>query len=669
MTNVLFINYWNFESNSSVHIFNLANRLVRCGLQCAVAVPNAKSTIGILGEAKFTACEFNELNASSSPFKDGQGPDLIHAWTPREIVRRETERLAWNYGCPYVVHLEDNEEFLFEAYTHISLAEQRRMSIEELDERAGEKLSHPFRYRRFLEGAAGVTVIIDSLFAFKPGNLPGEEISPGYDEDLFYPQDGDHSLRKSLGILDHDYVLVYTGNVHPANVREVRSLYSAVGLVNRQGYGLKLVRSGRDDFEVLEDGLQFISQHIIDVGFLSRAEIPRYLALADFLVQPGRAGTFNDFRIPSKLPEFLAMGRPVVLPKTNIGRRIRHEIDGLVMEEGHSLDIARQLCRLIGDPGLRHRLGPAARAFAETQLNWNTSARKLLGFYERILGRRVIESGQQQQLKPETAALSAAVEASLLRRHYAEFAVPVLGYATVADYVDSLEYLPELARINHDIKDVQRPWMLKALLAKVPPGGRLLEIGGGDPWVAGRLVDLGYTVSIVDPYEGCAHGPTEFEEICKAHPDVTFIRGLFPEAMPAASEISFDAIYSISVLEHVPIERIRQLFEGIKRFLRHDRCPTIHAIDHVHRGRGSESHFAMLRRVADAAGLPISRLDELPRRLEDDPEVYFLSAEAHNLWRGSMPYPEFPMRRVVSVHICVPGHMIPVARLSPPAEP
>ena len=665
MTNVLFINYWNFESNSSVHIFNLANRLVEYGLQCAVAVPHAKSTIGILGVAKFTPCEFNELKASSSPFKDGRGPDLIHAWTPREIVRRETERLAWNYGCPYVVHLEDNEEFLFEAYTHISLAEQRRMSIEELDERAGEKLSHPFRYRRFLEGAAGVTVIIDSLFAFKPGSLPGEEISPGYDEDLFYPQDGDDCLRKSLGISDHDYVVVYTGNVHPANAREVHSLYTAVGLVNRQGYGLKLVRSGRDDFEVLEDGLQFIRQHIIDVGFLRRAEIPRHLALADFLVQPGRVGKFNDFRIPSKLPEFFAMGRPVVLPKSNVGRIIRHEVDGLVMEEGHNLDIARQLCRLIDDPGLRQRLGPAARAFAETHLSWNSSARKLLSFYDRVLGRPVIESrSQHRQFNPETAALTPAAEASPLHRRYAELAVPFLAYGTVADYVDSLEHLPEFARLNHDIKDVQRPWMLKALLAKVPPGGRLLEIGGGDPWVASRLVDLGYTVSIVDPYEGYAHGPTEFDEICRAHPDVTFIRGLFPEAVAAASEKSFDAIYSISVLEHVPIERIGPLFEGIKRFLRHDRCPTIHAIDHVHKGRGSESHFAMLRRVADAAGLPSSCLDELPRRLDDDPDVYFLSAEAHNLWRGATPYAEFPMRRVVSVQICVPGHMIRVARLS-----
>src|SRR5208282_4072960 len=202
--------------------------------------------------------------------------------------------------------------FVFEANTGISPVQSRAMSIEELDQRTGENLSHPVRYRRFLEGACGVTAIIDTLFAFAPENVPKEEIRPGYDEDLFSPQVGDLTMRKSLGIEESDYVLTYTGNTHPANMREMRSLYTAIGLVNRQGHRLKLVRCGRDDVEILDKDLQFIREHIIDVGFRPHTEIPRYLALADFLVQPGRADNFNDYRIPSKLPEFLAMGRPVV---------------------------------------------------------------------------------------------------------------------------------------------------------------------------------------------------------------------------------------------------------------------------------------------------------------------------------------------------------------------
>jgi hypothetical protein len=155
------------------------------------------------------------------------------------------------------------------------------------------------------------------------------------------------------------------------------------------------------------------------------------------------------------------MGRPVVLPKSNIGRKMRHEIDGLVMEEGHNLEIARHLCRLIRDSDLRQRLGPSARAFAETHLNWNNSAKKLLSFYERVLGRRVAQAElQSEQSEPSITRLAPQKEVASLRQRYAKFPVPELGYATVADYVDSLENLPDLAQINRDLKDVQRPWML-----------------------------------------------------------------------------------------------------------------------------------------------------------------------------------------------------------------
>src|SRR5260370_36750276 len=112
MTNVLFINYHNFNTNSATHIFNLANRLVEYGLSCAVAVPDDKATLHTLGNAKFVACEFAEL-VNTSPFPDRQGADLLHAWTPREVVRRQTEALCRRYRCPYIGHLEDNEEFLF----------------------------------------------------------------------------------------------------------------------------------------------------------------------------------------------------------------------------------------------------------------------------------------------------------------------------------------------------------------------------------------------------------------------------------------------------------------------------------------------------------------------------------------------------------------------------
>ena len=76
------------------------------------------------------------------------------------------------------------------------------------------------------------------------------------------------------------------------------------------------------------------------------------------------------------------------------------------------------------------------------------------------------------------------------------------SYATVRDYCESVDLLPEIAPTDGDLKNVQRPWALKAILSRVPPPARLLEIGGGEPIVSGLLAELGYDVTLVDPYDG-----------------------------------------------------------------------------------------------------------------------------------------------------------------------
>src|SRR3954470_17816750 len=87
-----------------------------------------------------------------------------------------------------------------------------------------------------------------------------------------------------------------------------------------------------------------------------------------------------------------------------------------------------------------------------------------------------------------------------IAQRYRGFGIEPLSYATVKDYCDSFDHLRPLATANADLKDVQRPWVLKAILSRVPRGGRVLEIGAGEPFVADILERLGYEVSIVDPY-------------------------------------------------------------------------------------------------------------------------------------------------------------------------
>src|SRR5262249_2021521 len=168
------------------------------------------------------------------------------------------------------------------------------------------------------------------------------------------------------------------------NLIEVRTLYLAVGALNRRGVPTTLVRLGRDLVDPVPFELAWIRRNVIDLGVRPHVEVPRYLALADVLVQPGRSDAFNDYRFPSKLPEFLATGRPVVLPATNIGLHLRDGEECVLLEDGSALEIAAALQRLFDDPDLSRRLGVAGRRFAQENLSWAKTTTKLLDFYLQI---------------------------------------------------------------------------------------------------------------------------------------------------------------------------------------------------------------------------------------------------------------------------------------------
>ena len=229
------------------------------------------------------------------------------------------------------------------------------------------------------------------------------------------------------------------------------------------------------------------------------------------------------------------------------------------------------------------------------------------------------------------------------------FPLPPVSYGTVGDFADSFDHMPGIAAVSFDMKDMQRCWMLKAIVGNVPVGSRLLEIGAGEPLIAGALSRAGYEVTVVDPYDGSGHGPQEFDSFRKAYPDLTFVREQFPPRAPLGDP--FDAVYSISVLEHLTPGDIDEVMPAVAALLAAREGVQIHAVDHVLAGWGAEEHLEKLRRVATGMGLTDAQLDSALAELADDPETYFVSAESHNRWRGALPYDQYKMRRIVSVNL------------------
>ena len=383
VANVLFISHADFTGNSALHVLAIATELHRRGLSPAIAVPRAAYTVEDIGRPPFPVLTYRQVRRGKLRFPDGRGPDLVHAFTPREGVRKLTADVVAKYGCSYVVHLEDNEDALLSsALGGVDVDALRSLPAPLLDGIVSDSQSHPLWAPQFVDRAAGATVVIDRLLEFVPAHVPRVVIRAGFDESVLVPRRKREDARTKLDLAPTDFAVVYTGNVHAANVEELRSLWDAVAKLRADGKPLVLVKTGWSASEVSD--FPRLGQGLRDLGWVPRARIPEILAAGDALVQPGRPGIFNDYRLPSKLPEFLASGRPVVLPRSNVGLLLEDGRQALLLERGDADEIAEALDRVTGDPELGKRLGEQGRAFALRELRWTATVDKVEELYGEI---------------------------------------------------------------------------------------------------------------------------------------------------------------------------------------------------------------------------------------------------------------------------------------------
>lgn len=407
ISNVLFVLYHDFTANSATHVHAISEELTSLGYECQIAVPQNKESIAGLGSYAAKPIDFAEAESRGVVYSNGRGPDIIHAWTPREIVRRFCEAMRTRYASQLFIHLEDNEFHVLSRNLGKPLSDLLALPSADLDRLVPLPFSHPHRANEFLRSATGVTVIIDKLKEFVPAGVPSLELWPSAARALFRPRSQSTIDRSLYGIPGNSTVLVYTGNTHGANAREMRSLYLAVAILNREGHVTTLVRAGRDYCPFLGPDESWARQHSIELGMMPHRDIPPILALADVLVQPGQPGEFNDYRFPSKLPEFLSVGRPVVLPRSNIARYMIHGEHGYIVSDLNAVAIADAVRTIMNDSDLYNRLAAGAVNFFNNHLDWTATAKKLIGFYQSATGQTA------ESVMPEPVQVSSKLAGSM----------------------------------------------------------------------------------------------------------------------------------------------------------------------------------------------------------------------------------------------------------------
>src|SRR5688572_11194657 len=382
LMNILFVLYRDFVANSANPLVLYARELHLSGHECAVAVPENLETVSQHENVAFRPVLYSDvLSSPASVFPDGRPADVVHACTPREVVRKFVTSYMAKQPTALVIYLEDNEGWISTRaldFTDATLYQQTERAI---SERLPDALSHPFRYDSFVGLADAAAVVQDKLRAFVPPWVHCTTVIVGADIEVFSPRPPSPSLRNRYGISENEKVIVYHGSLNQFNRPAIQSLCTAVGLIRQRGVPCRLLRTGEGPLDFLGELPRNTALAISDLGLLPRNALPDVLALADVFVQPGKPDPFEDLRLPGKIGEFLAMGRPVIMPNTNIAGLFKDGVDAVVLQTGNPDEIASRCIELFSDPKRAAEIGRAGRLMAERYFDARVQAHLLEDTY------------------------------------------------------------------------------------------------------------------------------------------------------------------------------------------------------------------------------------------------------------------------------------------------
>jgi glycosyltransferase involved in cell wall biosynthesis len=119
-----------------------------------------------------------------------------------------------------------------------------------------------------------------------------------------------------------------------------------------------------------------VADRIRFTGVVEHALVPDLVQEFDIALQPRVVA----YASPLKIFDYMAAGRAIVAPdQPNIREILEHERTALLVDPADPDGVWRAVLRLARDPGLRGRLGAAARMELETrEFTWLGNARRIV---------------------------------------------------------------------------------------------------------------------------------------------------------------------------------------------------------------------------------------------------------------------------------------------------
>ena len=185
--------------------------------------------------------------------------------------------------------------------------------------------------------------------------------------------------RRLIKLPQKGAVLGYLGVLRPTSAK---LLFDSFRLIRERIAGpCKLVLIGNHRLRLRDYIPAGCEEDVIETGWVSYEELNLYLAASDVLLLPFKKTIATDSIWPSKLNDYLAVGRPVVGTKMRILEPIFQEYQVGLLTKDDPQEFAEGCLRVLDDTPLRRQMGANARALAEGDLSWERLVDRLEEFY------------------------------------------------------------------------------------------------------------------------------------------------------------------------------------------------------------------------------------------------------------------------------------------------
>ena len=228
--------------------------------------------------------------------------------------------------------------------------------------------------------------------------VPGDRcvlVDNGIDTREFARRRSVEEAKARLGIPPHRLVIGAVGRLSAEKGFDL--LVRAADRLLSTGIDLEVRIAGEGDEEARLEAL------IRDLGRAERIRlmgycpdpVPLYQAMDVYALSSLREG------LPNVLLEAMALEVPVAATRiAGVPRLVRHEQNGLLVDPGSVEGLADALARLLGDPGLRNRLGRSGRETILADFSFEARMEKIRDLFDALLSREPSQSSRVELAAP-----------------------------------------------------------------------------------------------------------------------------------------------------------------------------------------------------------------------------------------------------------------------------